>query len=388
MKNDYFIPFYSKYDLTFNKGLGSWLYDDDGNAYLDFISGIAVNTLGHCHPALVETIQKQSNTLMNISNYFWNDTVSNLAKRLSELTGLSKVFFCNSGTEANEAVIKIARKYGSSISPSKKKIIYMKNSFHGRTLGSLSITGQEKYQKKFRPLLEDVEEAIFNDLKSVEALMNDSVSAVILEPIQGECGVISATEEFIIGIRKLCDHYNALLIFDEVQSGMGRSGHLFAYQYFNAKPDLISIAKGLGGGFPIGAVAASDKAANCIEPGDHGSTFGGNPLACACGLTILEQLVDNHILAGVNKKSNQLVAKLKELQKSYPLIQEIRGKGLLLGVHMKHSSKEIIKKCMDQKLLLAGSSNETIRILPPLTVSEEEINLSMNRFETVLKQFK
>lgn len=388
MKNDYLIPFYSKYDLTFNYGQGSWLYDDNGNAYLDFISGIAVNALGHCHPSLVETIQKQSNTLMNISNYFWNDTVLNLAKRLCELTDLSKVFFCNSGTEANEAIIKIARKYGSDISPNKKKIIYMKNSFHGRTLGSLSITGQEKYQKKFRPLLEDVQEAIFNDLKSVEALMDDSVSAVILEPIQGECGVISATKEFITGIRKLCDHYNALLIFDEVQSGMGRSGHLFTYQYFNVKPDLISIAKGLGGGFPIGAVVASDKAANCIEPGDHGSTFGGNPLACACGLTILEELIDNHILSEVNKKSNQLVAKLKELQKSYPLIQEIRGKGLLLGVHMKHSSKEIIKKCMDQKLLLAGSSNETIRILPPLTVSEEEINLAMNRFETVLKQFK
>lgn len=387
MKNDYFIPFYSKYDLTFHSGKGSWLYDDNGNPYLDFISGIAVNTLGHCHPALVETIQKQSNTLINISNYFWNDTVLNLAKRLRDLSNLDQVFFCNSGTEANEAVIKIARKYGTQIAPNKNKILYMKNSFHGRTMGSLSITGQEKYQKNFRPLLENVQEVIFNDLASVREQMNDSVAAIILEPIQGESGVIPATESFIKGIQQLCNQYHALLIFDEVQCGMGRSGKLFAHQYFDVKPDLLSIAKGLGGGFPIGAVIASKRAVNCIEAGDHGSTFGGNPLACACGLTILEQLINKDLLSDVPAKSTYFITKLKRLQETYPMIEEVRGKGLLIGMQMKHSSKEIIRKCMEQKLLLAGSSNETIRILPPLTVSEEEIDLAIDRIETVLTKF-
>lgn len=387
MNKDYLIPFYARHNLTFNRGQGSWLYDENDNAYLDFISGIAVNVLGHCHPALTETIQRQSTTLINISNYFWNDNALNLAKRLAELTGLSKTFFCNSGTEANEAAIKIARKHGDSIFSDKKKVIYMKNSFHGRTLGSLSITGQEKYQKKFRPLLGDVEEAIFNDLSSVEVLMSDSVCAVILEPIQGESGIIPATEEFLQGLRKLCDRYNALLIFDEVQSGIGRSGRLFSYQYFDVKPDLISVAKGLGGGFPIGAVIASETAVNSIEPGDHGSTFGGNPLACACGLTILDQLIDKGILAGVEERNQKLMSKLQKLKKEYPMIQDIRGQGLLIGMQMRHSSKELIKKCMEQKLLLAASGNETIRILPPLTVSEEEINQAIVRLKTALEQF-
>ncbi len=385
MKNDFFIPFYSKHDLTFRSGSGSWLYDENGDAYLDFICGIAVNSLGHCHPALIETIQKQSSLLMNISNYFWNDTVSDLAKRLRELTMLERVFFCNSGTEANEAAIKIARKHGSRISPDKKTILYMKNSFHGRSMGSLSLTGQEKYQKNFRPLLEGVQEAAFNDLSSVRSLMNHSVCAVIFEPIQGECGVIPATEEFILGVRKLCDEYNALLIFDEVQSGIGRSGKLFAYQYFDVKPDLLSTAKGLGGGFPIGAVIASEKAASSVEPGDHGSTFGGNPLACACGLTVLEQLTNHGVLENVRAASSYFIARLQDLKKKYPIIKEIRGSGLLLGVQMEHSSKAIIKKCMEQKLLLAGSGNETIRILPPLTVTLEEIDLAVSRIETVLR---
>lgn len=378
---------YSRFDLTLVSGHGPWVTDDKGIEYLDFVSGIAVNCLGHAAPAIVKTIREQSEKLIHVSNLYWNDPQIRLAGLLAEHSGLDRVFFNNSGTEANETALKIARKYGYvKGSGSKNKIICMKDSFHGRSMGALTITSQEKYRAPFRPLIGEVYDADFNDLASVEALMDDDVCAVILEPVQGESGILPATQEFMEGVRALCDQHDVLLIFDEVQCGMGRSGRLFAYQTYGVMPDICTTAKALGGGFPIGAVIANDRAAEHFVPGDHGCTFGGNPLACACGVTVMEELFDHDVLDNVNAMGAYLFGKLEAVKERYPeRINLVRGKGLLLGVQMKDGFKSpTLASALENKLLLAGAGNEVIRFLPPLNVTAAEIDEAVARFEAAV----
>ncbi len=377
---------YNRFNLILESGKGAWVKDVNGDQYLDFVSGIAVNCLGHAAPQIVEAVTKQASTLMHISNLYWSKPQIELANRLAEASGLDKVFFCNSGTEANETALKMARKYGKvKGGETKTKIICMVDSFHGRTMGALSVTAQEKYRAPFRPLIGDILEAKFNDLSSVETLMDDDVCAIILEPIQGESGILPATPEFLKGVRELCDKHDAILIFDEVQCGMGRSGKMFAYQLADVTPDICTTAKALGGGFPIGAVMANDKVSQHFVPGDHGNTYGGNPLACSCGLAVVKELIDNNLLANVDEMSKYLFSKLNNLAEKYDKIKLVRGAGLLVGVMMEDGYKSpVINKAIENKLLLVGAGNEVVRFLPPLNVTKEEIDIAIERFEAAV----
>lgn len=356
--------------------------------YLDFVSGIAVNCLGHSNIEIVKTISEQSAKLMHISNLYWNIPQIELANRLAEASGLDKVFFCNSGTEANETALKIARRYGRRNGREEKTgIVCMKESFHGRSMGALSVTAQEKYRAPFRPLIENVYDVDFNDIGSVEAVMDDNICAVILEPVQGESGIIPAKPEFLRAVKQLCDKYDALLIFDEVQCGMGRSGKLFTYQLLGVKPDICTTAKALGAGFPIGAVMASESACEYFIPGDHGCTFGGGPLACAVGNTVMKQLFDKGVLENVSLMGEYLISRLRDLKAKYECIIDVRGMGLLIGIQLREGLKsELIKKALENKLLLAGAGNETVRFLPPLNVTRQEIDIALQRFESAISQ--
>ncbi len=385
MQENCLMNTYGRFDVVFEKGLGSKLYDTEGNEYIDFVSGVAVNCLGHSHPSIVKAIEEQSKKLMHISNYYYNTTHTLLAEKLIKNSDHESVFFCNSGAEAVEGSLKLARKYGS-LNGKKNTIIYMDNSFHGRTIGALSVTGQEKYQDPFKPLFGGVKKIAFNDIEALINAFTDDVCGVIVEPIQGEGGIISIEIDFLKELRALCDKNNALLIFDEVQCGIGRLGTLFAYEKFGVIPDVIALAKGLGGGFPIGAIVANEKASKVLVPGDHGSTFGGNPLACAVSLAVLNELIDGQVIASVYEKSKFLVEKLMTLKSKYPVIKDIKGMGLLIGVQFNIDAKEIMKKCFEKRLLLISAGPNVIRFLPPLNVTIEELNAALKVFDSVLEE--
>jgi acetylornithine/N-succinyldiaminopimelate aminotransferase len=378
---------YGRFDVVFEKGEGARIFDKDGVEYIDFVSGVAVNCLGHSNPKIVETIKKQSEKLMHISNYYWNENAMNLAGKLCENSDHQKVFFCNSGTEAIETALKLSRKYGklsSKNNGNKNEIIYMNNSFHGRTMGALSVTGQPKYQEAFRPLIADVKSVKFNDVKEIENSVNENTCAVILEPIQGEGGIICADVEFLKAVRRLCDKYDALLIFDEVQCGIGRTGKLFAYQKYGVVPDVICMAKALGGGFPIGAVLAKEKAAEAFVPGDHGNTYGGNPFGTAIGYCILSELIDGKIIEAVDEKGEYIKSKLNAFKEKYKVIEEIRGMGLLIGIKLSTDTKLFSNKCFEKKLLVITAGDGVVRLLPPLNVSKEDIDAALDVIEEVL----
>lgn len=378
---------YGRYDVVFEKGLGCRLYDNKGEEYIDFVSGVAVNCLGHSHPAIVQAISEQCKNLMHISNYYWNNEAINLAEKLCALSGHKSVFFCNSGTEAIEGAIKIARKYGKIKGGEKKNVIlYMDNSFHGRSTGALAITGQKKYQEDFTPLINGTKSIIFNDVDDLKDKFDYDVCAVVLEPIQGEGGINSVDKEYLKAVKNLCEKYDSLLIFDEIQCGMGRLGTLFAYKKFGAIPDVICIAKGLGGGFPIGAIIANEKA-DVLEKGDHGSTFGGNPLACAVGNRVLKELVDGGVVDRVNDKSEYIINKLIELKNKYNVIEEIKGAGLLIGIKLNVDVKEFSKKCFDNKLLTATAGKDVVRLLPPLNIEKADIDIAIELLEKVFKSY-
>lgn len=374
MSRDNIMNTYGRYDVTFEKGCGTRLYDVNGKEYIDFVSGVAVNCLGHSHPVIIKALSDQAKKLIHISNYYWNTEHGQLAEKLCRYNDHEKVFFCNSGTEANEGALKVARKYGKSTgNPDKNIIIYMNNSFHGRTLGTLSVTGQEKYQKDFRPLMDGVKNVTINNIDELRAAFNENVCGLIIEPIQGEGGVNAATLEYLQECRSLCDKYDALLIFDEVQCGIGRLGTLFAYKKFGVIPDVIAIAKALGGGFPIGAFITNHRASSLV-PGDHGSTYGGNPLGCAVANAVIDELTDGGIVESVEGKSSYLVSKLRGLQEKYNYIEEIRGMGLLIGIKIREEAKILINKCFDKGLLIVSAGPDVIRFLPPLNVTLEEID--------------
>lgn len=374
---------YNRKSLVFEKGEGVWLIDEKGDKYLDFVSGVAVNCLGHSHPTLVKTMQDQVEKLMHVSNLYWTESQLTLGKRLSDLSGLSSVFFCNSGTEALETAFKIARKFGTSINSNKSKVIVMQNAFHGRTMGALSLTYNKKYKAPFGSLMTNIVEVPFNNISELEKAVDDSVCAILLEPIQGEGGIYSAEMAFLEAAKTLSEKHNALLIFDEVQCGIGRSGELFAFQKSGVLPDVLCMAKGLGAGMPIGAVAVSEKA-DVLVPGDHGSTFGGNPLACCAGNVVLDHIAESTFLAAVKETSKYVVDELTKLNSKYDFLVEIRGEGLMLGVETKYSSADIVEKALEENLLLIGAGQNTVRIIPPLVIEKTEIDVFIKKFEAII----
>lgn len=378
---------YGRFDVIFEKGKGCRLYDINGTEYLDMVSGVAVNCLGHNHPVIVNAIKDQLENVMHISNYYYNSKGIELSEKLCSMSDHEAVFFCNSGTEAMEAGIKVGRKYGKlKGGEAKNIIIHMENSFHGRTIGALSVTGQPKYQKDFKPLISGIDTVKINDLDDINEKMNENVCAVLIEPIQGEGGINSARIEYLKAVRELCDKYDALLIFDEIQCGMGRTGSLFAYKKFGVIPDVICMAKGLGGGFPIGAVVVNNRG-NVLVPGDHGSTFGGNPLACAVSLAVFNELVYGGVIDKIDEKSTYFKNKLNELKNKFPIITEVKGMGLLLGIALSVDVKEFSSKCFENKLLAVTAGKDVIRILPPLNIEYNEIDEAILLLEKVLKTY-
>lgn len=378
---------YARFDITLQHGKGCLVYDDQGKEYIDFVSGVAVNCLGHSHPAIAKTLSEQSKKLLHVSNLYWNEKQMALAEQLCSSSGMNGAFFCNSGTEAVEAALKFARKYGKvKGGDGKSGIIYMDNSFHGRTMGALSVTGQAKYQKDYMPLLPCVQSAVFNDAESLKQVIDEQTCAVIVEPVQGEGGVVNADPAFLQEVRALCDQYDAVLIFDEVQCGIGRLGSLFAFEKYDVKPDIVCLAKGLGGGFPIGAAVVNEKIAEVVKPGDHGSTFGGNLLASTVALTVLEELLEKGVLANVNAMNLYFAEKLETLKAKHAAVTGIQGMGLLLGIKLSIDPKTFINKCVEKGLLLVGAGADVVRLLPPLNIEPQYIDQAVAIMDAVLAE--
>lgn len=374
---------YKRFPLTILRGEGVYVFDDEGNRYLDFASGIAVNSLGYAHPKIIEAITSQAKELIHISNLYYIKPQVELAKQLVRLTGLDKVFFCNSGTEAIEASLKFSRRWGKD--KGKFRFISAFNSFHGRTMGSLSVTGQKKYQEPFEPLIEGVTFINYNDIDAIEQeLKKGDYAGVILEPIQGEGGINLARREFLESVRHLCDRYDTLLIFDEVQTGVGRTGSMFAFQHFGVVPDILALAKGLGGGFPIGATVINNKVAQSLHYGDHASTFGGNPLATAVASAVLEEV--ERLLPHIKEVGAFLGDLLKRKISVLDNVLEVRGIGLMYGIDVKPNAREICERCIREGLLVITCGNNTVRIVPPLIINEQEIEQGVYILEKVLKE--
>ena len=366
---------YNRYKIVLDHGKGMYLYDIEGKKYLDFVAGIAVFALGYNYEQYNEALKKQLDTLIHTSNIFYSIPPLEAAKKLIKASGMDRVFFTNSGTEAVEGALKLARKYYyNKTGKAGGEIISMEHSFHGRSMGALSITGTKKYREAFEPLIGGVRFAEFNDLSSVKANINDNTCAVIMEPIQGEGGIYPATEEFIKGVRKLCDDNDILLIFDEIQCGMGRTGSMFAYQSYGVKPDIITCAKGLGCGIPVGAFAATEEVAMAFQPGDHGTTYGGNPFATKAVSTVFDIFESTNILENVNVMGQYLSLKLDELKNKYSIITDHRGKGLLQGLEFSIPVKDIIAHAMDEGLLLISAGEHVIRFIPPLIVEKKHVD--------------
>jgi acetylornithine/N-succinyldiaminopimelate aminotransferase len=376
---------YSRQPLVLVKGRGTKVYDSDGREYLDFVTGVAVCNLGHCHPRVVVALQKQAQRLMHVSNHFHNEPQINLAKMLVAHSFADKAFFCNSGTEAVEGAIKLARRYAREILKQDRfEIITMRGSFHGRTYGSLSATAQEKFHKGFEPIVPGFRYVPFNDIKAVEAAVNGHTCAVLVEPVQGEGGVIVPAPSYLKDLRDLCNKNNVLLMLDEIQTGMGRTGKLFACEHAGIKPDVMMLAKGLGGGMPIGALLASDNVSQAFSPGTHGSTFGGNPLACAAAIASLEALIeDNIIIPNVVQLGAYFRQGLEKLKHKYSFVRDIRGQGLLIGMELDVHGKEIVSACIREGMLINCTMDNVLRFMPPLNVTEEEIDLLIGALDRI-----
>lgn len=383
----YLMNTYNRAPIVMRKGRGMKLWDAEGKEYLDFVSGIAVNILGHCHPKVVLAIQKQAQRLLHVSNLYHNEPQIRLARLLVQHSFADKVFFCNSGAEANEAAIKLARKYAKeNMKGDCFEIITALNSFHGRTMATLTATGQEKFHKGFEPLLPGFRYVEFNNLEAIKSAVNNVTCAIMLEPVQGEGGVKIPSADYLKGVRDLCDQHGLLLILDEVQTGMGRTGKLFGYENYGIQPDIMSLAKGLGGGVAIGAMLATDKVAAAFQPGNHASTFGGNPLACAAAIATLETLIeDGFILDQCRRMGSYLVKGLTELKEEHiNLITDIRGIGLLAGIELTREGSPVVQACMERGLLINCTFGNILRFMPPLIVQEKEIDHMLEILDDVL----
>ena len=386
-EHKYILQTYGRPDFVLERGNGVYLFDLDGNRYLDFVSGLAVNALGYGDYDVLKAIEQQSAQLMHVSNLYHTVPSTRLAKSLVESSFADRVFFCNSGTEAWEAALKFCRKWGHT-SGGRHKLIAFRNSFHGRTLGSLSTTGQPRYHEGFGPLLPGVDFADFNDLASVEALVDDQTCAVLVEPIQGEGGVHVATDDFLQGLRKLCDDRGLLLAFDEIQVGMGRTGTLWAYQQYGVEPDVMTLAKALGGGLPIGAALMTQKVADALQAGDHAATFGANPVVANVALAVLGKIADDGFLEGVASKGQRLRTGLEKLQQRWPeRISELRGRGLIQGaVVTDRPAADYLSDFREREILAAPCGPDMVRFLPPLIVDEDRIDEVIDVFDEILRQ--
>lgn len=385
----YIMNTYARLPLVARKGRGLTVWNPEGKEYLDFVGGIATNVLGHCHPNVVVAIQKQAQRLLHVSNIYHIEPQIKLARLLVENSFASKVFFCNSGAEANEAAIKLARKYAvEHLGKDRSVTITAKGSFHGRTYGSLSATGQEKFHKGFEPMLQGFVNVPFNDLAAIGRAIDKHTCAVLLEPIQGESGVRMPDEDYLKGVRRLCDEHGILLILDEVQTGMGRTGKLFAHEHYGIMPDIMTLAKALGGGAPIGAMLATEKVAQSFKPGDHGSTFGGNPLACAAAVATLETVLDSGILLDqCTRMGEYLKEKLLKMKDEFPtVVMDVRGKGLLVGMELTHECAPIVKACLERGLMINCASGNVLRFMPALIVQPKEIDQMIDILEDVMER--
>jgi acetylornithine/N-succinyldiaminopimelate aminotransferase len=383
LANTYILNTYKRYPVVFTKGKGTYIWDQDGNRYLDFFPGWAVSGLGHCHKRIIKAVSRQLKEIIHVSNNYYSYPQAMLAQRLSSSSIGGKVFFCNSGAEANEAAIKLARAYGSQ--DGRYKIITMDKSFHGRTLATLTATGQEKVKKDFSPLPEGFVHVPFNNIDAVRDAIDDVTIAVMIEPIQGEGGINIADADYMKRLRALCKAKDLLLIFDEVQTGMGRCGRLFCYQYYDILPDVITLAKSLGGGLPIGAMITGERFVDVLKPGMHASTFGGSPLVCAASNAVLDAIEKDRLLANSKRMGDYIVNGLNRLKKRFPrVINNIRHKALMIGVELDIEADKIVTACLEKGLLINCTQHNILRIMPPITVNKGEANKALKILNEVI----
>ncbi len=377
---------YRRVPIALVKGEGARLWDANGKEYLDFVAGIAVCNLGHSHPNVVKAIKKQAKNLMHVSNLYYTRPQGEVAKLLTQHSFADKVFFCNSGAEANEAAIKLARKYAhENLGDDKFELITMKDSFHGRTMATITATGQEKFQFGFTPLLDGFKYVPFNDPAALEEAISPRTCGIMLEPIQGEGGVIIPDDRYLEKVRDICDRHRILMIVDEVQTGIGRTGKLFAYEYSGIKPDIMTLAKALGNGFPVGAMLATNETAGAFGPGNHASTFGGNLLAMAAAKATLETMLDEGVLENCQKTGAYFLAKLQALKAKHAMIAGVRGRGLMLACALTVEGADIVKKCQEKGLLINCTGGKTLRFVPPLIITEKDIDMAVAILDEVME---
>jgi predicted acetylornithine/succinylornithine family transaminase len=377
---------YKRFPIVLVKGSGVKVWDVNGKEYLDFVVGIAVCNLGHSHPQIIAAVKEQLENLTHVSNLYYTEPQAQLARLLVENSFADKVFFCNSGAEANEAAIKLARKYAhENMGPDKFELITMKDSFHGRTMATITATGQEKFQFGFTPLLEGFTYVPFNDLQALEARISNKTCGIMVEPIQGEGGVNIPSDHYLAQVREICDRHGILLIVDEVQTGMGRTGKLFAYEHSGIKPDIMTLAKALGNGFPIGAMLATDKIAKAFVPGNHASTFGGSPLAMAAANATVKTMLHESILGHCREMGDYFLLQLKNLQQKHKIIKEVRGKGLMLAAQLNIESGDVVNECLRRGLLIASAGSKTLRFVPPLIITTQDVDQAIKVLDEVME---
>lgn len=381
----YYLPVFGRYPMVMELGQGCRVWDDEGNDYVDAFAGIAVNSLGYNHPVLVKAISEQAAKLMHCSNLYYTEIQAKALRVVAEATGMDRIFFANCGAEGNEGAMKLARKYGVSKAPTKYKIISAEESFHGRTFDTLAATGHDYYHVGYGPLSPGHVLVPYGDIKALEAQMDDDVCAVLLEPIQGEGGVHVPPAEYLQQVRALCDKHDALLIFDEVQTGVARTGKWFAYMHSGVKPDILTFAKGIGGGFPVAGFAVPERLAHVFKPGDHGGTFGGNPLACAAVYATLTTIKSEGLVDKVAEKGEYFKNELRKLQEKYPdKVTDVRGCGLMLGMEVAGEGKPIVESCLANNVIVNCTAGNVIRIVPPLIISKEEIDIVVAALDKAL----
>ena len=381
----YYLPVFGRYQMVMDHGQGCRVWDNEGNEYIDAFAGIAVNSLGYNHPVLVQAIADQATKIMHCSNLYYTEIQAKALRLVAEATGMDRIFFANCGAEGNEGAMKLARKYGVAKSPTKYKIISADESFHGRTFDTLAATGHDYYHVGYGPLSPGHVLVPYADIKALEAVMDEDVCAVLLEPIQGEGGVHVPSDEYLQQVRALCDKYDALLIFDEVQTGVARTGKWFGYMHSGVKPDVLTFAKGIGGGFPVAGFAVPERLARVFKPGDHGGTFGGNPLACAAVYATLATIKSEGLVEKVAQKGEYFIGELQKLQAKYPaFVKEVRGRGLILGMELTKEGRPVVEHCLANGVIINCTAGSVIRIVPPLIISKEEIDLVVAALDKAL----